>query len=129
MQLTREAGTRPHKTLTLLAVAAIAQGCHARVQERTIAGIVAEIDKRAKANDTAFFSGYLDASYRGQEARLIKMVNASGMLTNYKSHLSRASSTSARLGYCGPGTPGCHFQVDLKQTNGLWSIERIWFCR
>ena len=98
------------------------------MEKPTVAGVVGEIVKRAEANDVEFFAMYLDPSYKGQEPKLIQMIKASGMPSNYPARLRHVSDASVRLDYHYL-EEGCHFQVDLERKDGVWTIKRIWFCR
>jgi hypothetical protein len=92
----------------------------------TLEEVVRQIVERAKADDVAFFSKYVD---KGLEKQLIEQIKISGMADNYKTRLRDESETKARLDYHLDKKPFCHFQVDLEKRDGSWFLKRIWPCR
>lgn len=103
-------------------------GCAPAAKTSTADEMVAVIVKHATTDDTAFFAQYMDASYKGQEKKLIGQIKASGMADNYRNRLEGVSETKARLNYHYL-EKGCHFQIDLEKQDESWTITRIWFCR
>jgi|ERR1043166_55292 hypothetical protein len=103
-------------------------GCGQTAKTATVDRMVGEIVKRATTDEAAFFTEYLDTSYKGQKKQLIQQIKASGMADNYQSRLEGVSETKAHLNYHFL-EKGCHFQIDLVKQDDAWTIKRIWFCR
>lgn len=113
--------------LIACALVILSFGCDTTAKSSTIGGLVAEIVSRAKANDERFFNRYLDESFKGQAARLITMINASGMATNFNARTT-VNGNHASMDYHDL-SKGCHFQVELEKQGSDWTIKRIFFCR
>jgi hypothetical protein len=94
----------------------------------TVGDVATNLVARARANDTAYFSGLLDATVSNQAPQLIAMVQRSGMQTNYLGRLRKESATQARFDYHDE-EHNCHFQVDLQQDGADWKVRRIYFCK
>jgi predicted small lipoprotein YifL len=95
---------------------------------QTVGDVVTNLVARAQTNDTAYFSGLLDAAVSNQAPQLISMIQRSGMATNFVGRLRKDSATQARLDYHDE-EHNCHFQVDLQQSGADWKVRRIYFCR
>lgn len=89
---------------------------------------VQELVDKANAGDQEYFKALLDESYRTQVARLIEMIKRSEIKQNHKKRFKTQPDGTGRLNYHYL-EKGCHFQVDLKKTDGKWEVTRIWFCR
>jgi hypothetical protein len=113
--------------LVACGLALLSLGCDTAAKSPTIGGLVTAIVARAKANDERFFSRYLDESFKGQEARLIAMINASGMATNFNARTT-VNGDHATMDYHDLSA-GCHFQIELEKRGSDWTIKRIFFCR
>ena len=107
----------------------LAVGCRPAPIAPTVGGLVAQIVEHADAGDASFFKPYLDGAPSGGAEHLAEMIRNSGMAGNFSERtIYSARNTAARLDYCDISR-GCHFQVDLVQQDGSWTIRRIWFCR
>lgn len=86
---------------------------------------VADLVRRAQANDEAFFRGVMPGADAGQVADMIRRINGVDMNANYPQHLAVNDAATAHLNYHDP----CHVQIDLKRGAGPWTVSRLWFCR
>jgi hypothetical protein len=94
----------------------------------TLGAVVTNLVQRAEAGDVGFFKGLLGSSDDAVVTQVIRMVQRSGMLTNYTSRFESSSPTSARLNYHWLERH-CHFQVDLHKDKDAWGVKRIGLCR
>lgn len=87
---------------------------------------VAELARRADANDEAYFAALMPGAEPSSAADMMRRVKSVDMNANYASHLVMNDASTARLDYHNPA----HFQVDLKRPTGAgWTVTRLWFCR
>lgn len=100
----------------------------APAQEDVIAvrAVVAELVRRADANDEAYFAGLMPGAEPAAATDMMNRVKRVDMSANYAKHLVVTDAATARLDYHDPA----HFQVDLKRPSGAgWTVTRLWFCR
>lgn len=97
-------------------------------EPRDIAALVAELVGRAKADDATYFGARMDPGQSGQAEVVADMIRRSGMATNFAERCTFSTNGTARLDYH-MLERRCHFQVDLVNSNGIWTARRFWFCR
>jgi hypothetical protein len=86
---------------------------------------VAELVRRADANDEAYFAGLMPGAEPAAATDMMHRVKRVDMSANYAKHLVVTDAATARLDYHDPA----HFQVDLKRSGAGWTVTRLWFCR
>jgi hypothetical protein len=86
---------------------------------------VAELVRRADANDEAYFAGLMPGAEPAAATDMMHRVKRVDMNGNYAKHLVMTDAATARLDYHDPA----HFQVDLKRPGAAWTVTRLWFCR
>jgi hypothetical protein len=90
-----------------------------------VKAVAADLDRRAKANDEAYFRKLMPGADAAAVADMVGRVRGVDLNATYAKHLVVNDAATGRLDYHSPS----HFQVELGKAGGEWAVTRLWFCR
>ncbi len=92
-----------------------------------MSGLVKDITDRAVVGDVNYFVPKMDPHCVGLATNLMRMIQRSGMASDFRERCSVQTNGTVRMNYHIPER-GAHFKIDMVRSNSIWTVRMFELC-